>query len=490
MSDTVNSRQSSPTAAASNSRYDLFVFGDSLSDTGRFYQATLRTIPVSPPYADGRFSNGPLAVEYLAPELGLNLTSTTNFAIGGAQTGNTNFFDPQSPVPLGGLLTQVADFRNRATTLGADANDLYLVWAGGNDFLNLPANPTPQIIAAAVANAVSNITSAVNSLVQAGARNIVVAQTPNLGRVPQSLNAGLLQPLTNLSIAFNTALANSLNALEQTQSGTNVVLTDLFPLSESVAQSPATFDFTNITTGYVTSATNPTPTNPSADPNGYFFWDQVHPTTRAHQLFANVFEQSVIAGITADLQRVGTAAENRVVGFSGNDSVRGLGGNDLLEGNPGDDILDGGQGNDTLVGGTGNDTLLGRGGRDRLTGIDPTNPLLGRNERDELRGGIDRDLFVLGDQQGVFYNDGANNLRGLKDFGLIGDLQRGDRIQLSGDLQDYAIRRTPRSISSGIGIYLKTSQQQELIGVVSNTTDIAFVTRAIRTVEVPAPIPI
>lgn len=472
------------TSAPRASRYDLFVFGDSLSDIGRFYQATLRLFPPSPPYFNGRFSNGPVAVEYLAPELGLNLSLSTDFAIGGALSGSSNINDRLPLIQFDGLLDQVNRFRNQAGTLGADANDLYFVWAGSNDFLNLPANPTPEIINAAVATAVANITTAVSSLYQAGARNIVVVQTPNLGRVPQSLQAGLLEPLTNISTAFNSALAASLNTLEPTLNSANIVLSDLFSTSESIAQNPSAFGFSIVNPGYLFSVTNPVPVSSSADPNQFFFWDSVHPTTRAHHVFANVLEQSIISGITADLVRSGTAADNTVVGFGGNDSVIGLAGNDLLEGNAGNDILNGGRGNDTLIGGQGNDSLFGLGGRDRLTGIDPNDPQLGRGERDELRGGLDRNLFVLGDERGVFYNDGANNRRGLQDHALITDLNPGDRIQVAGRLNNYVVRQTPDPFTDGVRIFLKTPRQLELIGIVSNTSDAAFVTRALRAVEI------
>lgn len=66
--------------------YDLFVFGDSLSDIGNSYDQTFGLLPPDPPYFEGRFSNGPLAVETLAQNLGLTLNRETNFAVGGATT--------------------------------------------------------------------------------------------------------------------------------------------------------------------------------------------------------------------------------------------------------------------------------------------------------------------------------------------------------------------------------------------------------------------
>ena len=49
----------------------VITFGDSLSDRRNVFNATLGGTPASPPYADGRFSNGPVWVEVLATGLGL-----------------------------------------------------------------------------------------------------------------------------------------------------------------------------------------------------------------------------------------------------------------------------------------------------------------------------------------------------------------------------------------------------------------------------------
>src|ERR1700720_1020420 len=50
----------------------LYAFGDSLSDTGR------NPAP-GPSYYNGRYSNGPLWVEYLSAQLGLTYNSSNNF---------------------------------------------------------------------------------------------------------------------------------------------------------------------------------------------------------------------------------------------------------------------------------------------------------------------------------------------------------------------------------------------------------------------------
>ncbi len=99
------------TSIASAGAYsNVFVYGDSLSDLGNIYAVTGGTIPQSPPYYMGRFSNGPLAAEYLANTLHTPLTS---FAWGGATTGIGNSGDGGTQTSLGafglpGMLPQVA----------------------------------------------------------------------------------------------------------------------------------------------------------------------------------------------------------------------------------------------------------------------------------------------------------------------------------------------------------------------------------------------
>src|SRR5262245_14581793 len=78
-------------AQARNPLTEVVVFGDSLSDTGNLFLASGGTV-ATPPYFNGRFSNGPVWVEVLADKLGLDAPTPsvlggTNFAFGGAETG-------------------------------------------------------------------------------------------------------------------------------------------------------------------------------------------------------------------------------------------------------------------------------------------------------------------------------------------------------------------------------------------------------------------
>lgn len=378
------------------------MFGDSLSDTGNIAKATLGFLPPDPPYYKGRFSNGEVAVETLAKQLGLGFSLKTNFAIGGATTGFDNIND-NDIFKFDGLLDQINDFSKGVSRTGADDDALYLLWAGANDLFNTDDKTESDTI---VSTAIANLTTAITTLADLGAENIVVANTPDLGKTPLAKeNADLF---TDRSLEFNAALADTLVALEDTLDA-NLILVDLFSISEAIAEDPSDYGFENITDAYLKGLK---PADPAADADTFFFWDQVHPTTKSHGLFANVFEDSIITGITDNITRVGNADDNRLVGYSGSDRLKGENGNDQLIGNPGDDLLIGGRGDDRMEGGTGDDLLKGKSGSDVL---------IGDAGFDRLRGNAKQDFF--GVQVG-------------KDADLILDFQDGqDRLALSDSLE-------------------------------------------------------
>ena len=122
---------------------NLFVFGDSLSDSGNLLAVTGNQRQ-SPPYFEGRFSDGPVWVESLAPLLDLEIDFEINVtedplandqAFGGAQSG----FGSNSGAPVG-LLSQIENFA--AAGGGFEGNDLIVVRVGANDYFSLVnANP-------------------------------------------------------------------------------------------------------------------------------------------------------------------------------------------------------------------------------------------------------------------------------------------------------------------------------------------------------------
>jgi phospholipase/lecithinase/hemolysin len=273
----------------------LFVFGDSLSDTGNVFRATTvlaDPIPVSPPYFMGRFSNGPIWVETLAAGLGLEATpflvGGTNFAYGGAEIAldSQDLFDRDTAVLIPSLQTQVRTFlaADFFGTEKADPAALYVVWGGANDIRDVLLT-TGDPVAEAQAS-VDALAAAIEDLADAGAVYFLVPNLPNLGQAPETLALGAeaVAPATAVSVAFNTALTAALDTLEA-EHRVVIFRLDVFSRLDDILANPTAFGFTNVTEACL--AGDPfTGGTPCADPATHVFWDSIHPTTAGHALLA------------------------------------------------------------------------------------------------------------------------------------------------------------------------------------------------------------
>ncbi|WP_375505431.1 SGNH/GDSL hydrolase family protein [uncultured Nostoc sp.] len=271
-----------PTKASAVSFDQLYVFGDSLSDTGNIYNATGKTYPSSRRYFDGRFSNGPIWVDYLGDQLGLKPTLFTtipptpfptqgiNFAFGGASSGLDNAILDNRGLP--GVLKQVLGFAETLQTNNqtADPNALYTLWGGANDFLFLnPEDSTTPI---------NNISLALNTLVGVGAKNILVFNLPDLGQIPAAKN-GNRNPttLSKSTSDFNLGLAETVSALSQNPN-LNIISVDTY----SLLNQASALGFTNVTESCLDREDICDPAN-----NKFLIWDDYHPTTAGHKVIAD-----------------------------------------------------------------------------------------------------------------------------------------------------------------------------------------------------------
>ncbi len=283
-----------PIRATAATFKQLFVFGDSLSDTGNVFNVTQGIFPQNPPYFNGRLSNGPLWVDTLADKLGLNPTLFTdvsgtasptdgvNFAFVGANTGNDNIGSlPFLPLP--GLQTEIDSFENNFAA-SADPDALYIVFAGGNDYLfGGVTDPTVPV---------TNISTAITSLFNVGARNFLVPNLPDLGKTPNSLSRGsdISNGLNQLTGLHNSGLTQTLNSLSQSLTGINVISLDVNSLFNNVIANPQEFGFTDVTNSCLTNFNSPIDFsfNVCDNPDNFWFWDDVHPTTASHRLIGDI----------------------------------------------------------------------------------------------------------------------------------------------------------------------------------------------------------
>jgi outer membrane lipase/esterase len=251
----------------------LVVVGDSLSDTGNVFAATAGAVPPSSRYYAGRFSNGPVWVEYLAAALDLPFE---NYAYGGAKTDQGNLFDGLFGLDFPGLADEVALVTSAPGPLDPDA--LYVVWAGANDFRAALATGALPDIAAVIAN----IVHAVAELRLAGAQHVIVPNLPDLGLTPEGRASGAAPLLTFVSDTFNAHLEAALAVYAP-----DTIRIDIFQLMQQTVRDPQEYGFTDVTTACLTTA------GVCAAPEAHLFWDHVHPTTAGHALLADKFAKAI-----------------------------------------------------------------------------------------------------------------------------------------------------------------------------------------------------
>ena len=265
----------------------LVVFGDSLSDMGNAFALSGGAFPPSPPYAAGRFSNGPVAAEYLAGHLEVPLAPSTsggtNFAVAGATTGLLNYnFEVNFPSGINqipafkntGIAGQIGQFQ-ASNTVFDPATTLFMVWGGPND-LFLAQDTNADLVAAAT-QAVNNLAGDVLALAQLGAQHFLVPTMPDLGRTPFAISLGPLAQgqLELLSAGFDAGLATAMDQVENLF-GLDVHVFDTFTFMNHILDNPGAFGFTDTTTPCVVTPALATGCA------GFVFFDTVHPTTAAH----------------------------------------------------------------------------------------------------------------------------------------------------------------------------------------------------------------
>lgn len=198
-------------------------FGDSNADAG--VNAALSTSVLfgdpAPTIGSvgGRFSNGPVPVEDAASDLGVNLVS---YGVGGATTGTYSF----GVIPS--LLTQIPMYQATLPSPSLDPNALYVITAGSNDLYGL----TGRVPTATIETAMSNIETAVATLSDAGARNIIVVNR-TVRPDPASQNDAN-------GTTLNAALASTVSNLDASLDS-EVLYLDAYGISSALQSNPSAY---------------------------------------------------------------------------------------------------------------------------------------------------------------------------------------------------------------------------------------------------------
>jgi phospholipase/lecithinase/hemolysin len=272
----------------------LVVFGDSLSDNGNALALDPSSFqPPTPPYFMGRFSNGPNWVDYfpsVAPSVAHFGPITaffaeqqpndhaTNFAIGGATSGQVNLQIGAYVASLGGKPAP---------------SDLCVIWIGSNDFAAGLAAGSLDPRAT-----VQNIRDGIAQLSGAGVRTFVVITIPDIALTPQvKAVPAIVQAARQFVFTVNALLQVELLPYAWLQR-ISVEIVDINRIFIPLVLNPGRFGFTN-SSGF---ALDPSTGGGDTNPNDYVFWDGFHPTTRAHQIAAEfIFKEIASRRVLTDL---------------------------------------------------------------------------------------------------------------------------------------------------------------------------------------------
>lgn len=281
----------------------IVVFGDGLSDGGFFGRLTGNRYPPSPPFFEGRWTNGPTWVEVLAAQSGWRLDAKDNHAQGGATTGRFNINAPlrgklgiAADVPIVGVLAQIE--RVAATPGAIDAQALHVVWAGGHDIGAYLDYGQPDLRAMPPAD---NIRAGLKRLREAGAKHVLLGTMPDLGATPAYAGGPKAAEASRLTREYNAGLERA--AAEARAAGMQVTLLDGAAAFARAGQMAAmlgikVFDKAYLHDDYIDFNQPLAPARPlpaGRDAGEYYSFWAVAASAKVHQVIAQVALETLVA---------------------------------------------------------------------------------------------------------------------------------------------------------------------------------------------------
>ena len=273
----------------------IVVFGDSLSDNGNLYEYMKHQLPISPPYFEGRFTNGPVWIENVAKFYFPENTDAhlLDYAFGGAGVSEVDDDGDEDEEALFTLRREIDSYllvhHDRA-----DPQSLFAVWMGSNNYIALPDNPTQAVLDVNI-----GIRHELERLANKGAKHILVVTLPDLGRTPAAADFDSEAMLTDITHQHNVLLEKNVSELKNQYPDVQWLFFDVNIMFMNALNSPADYGFTNITDTCYEAAMGPASStsilkmaasvkaraNPEACA-GYLFFDPIHPTVTAHEFMA------------------------------------------------------------------------------------------------------------------------------------------------------------------------------------------------------------
>lgn len=281
----------------------IYAFGDSYSDNGNGSMKISKEImnlpkpiagssilpsdPKNKLYWNGRWSNGPTAVEVLSADLHVKLT---DYAVGGATSGKNNYYDWINKYKNTGVLAQEDWFKKSLAGQKADPNALYFIFVSANDYFQHMDFNMPGTIKELSKQTDQNIETTVKELSDLGAKNFMVVSSTDLSAVPWVVINSQTSSAKEYTADVNTELPKDLKNLDTTL---NIKITffNHTAVSKKIRSNPIKYGIKEANKSF--ERTYPNIIVGKDNPNEHYFWDEWHPTKTVHKIVGDEMAKEI-----------------------------------------------------------------------------------------------------------------------------------------------------------------------------------------------------
>lgn len=256
-------------AASASAAYDkVILYADSFSDNGNDYSHS--QFPPSPPYYQGRFSNGPTWAEYVAKAIDIPFS---NNGYGGATTNNEDAYSEFNGWTVPGLKQQVATLKTNGT-----ADSLYIIEIGYND-LNSIINPDQYKVVNknySYEKVAENVVSSVKDIItKYHAKEFVIMNVAPFDKWPVIKDADKAKA-NELITTYNSYAESELKKIPNVKFN----FVDSHAWFEEQIANPEKLNLSTTNGPCVPGIGN---TDACSDPDKHFFFDSYHPEAKVHK---------------------------------------------------------------------------------------------------------------------------------------------------------------------------------------------------------------